>query len=67
MTNDERTLLFTVARIMRAWARETAGSEHDDVGAIDEAMLPFDPRPDEPINETPHNPIEGNYLSRVTE
>jgi hypothetical protein len=52
MTEDERTLLLTVARILRASRREAMdGYSAEDVAALDEALNPYDPvRDHEPEN-----------------
>lgn len=52
MGPDEFTLLLTVARILRARAREDIyAAQEDDLEALNRAMAPFDPVPSEPINE----------------
>jgi hypothetical protein len=52
MTEDERTLLLTVARILRARIPEFAPSyQDDDLAALREALAPFDPSDAEPVNE----------------
>jgi hypothetical protein len=53
MTEDERTLLLTVARILRASRREAMdGYSAEDVAALDEALNPFDPVRDQKPENT---------------
>jgi predicted exporter len=48
----ESALLLTVARILRAKiANEIYAERDDDLWALNEALGPFDPSPDEPVNE----------------
>ena len=49
---DEKTLLLTVARILRARIFDMAPAyRDDDLAALNEALAPFDPIKAEPINE----------------
>jgi hypothetical protein len=52
MTSDEFVLLMTVARILRARAREDIyAAQEDDLEALNRAMAPFDPVPSSAVNE----------------
>ena len=59
MTDDERGLLLTVARILRARLADPGGIAYDDddLHAIKEAMKPFDPLDAEPVNEKAPSPF----------
>ena len=49
---DQFRLLMTVARILRAKIRDEVYAERDgDLWALNEAMVPFDPVPSEPVDE----------------
>ena len=49
---DDFRLLMTVARILRAKiANEIYAERDDDLSALNEALAPFDPSPQEPVNE----------------
>lgn len=54
MNEQERNLLLTTARILRARIKEDthdpSGNNYDDYLQIDEALKPFDGSGDEPIN-----------------
>ena len=50
MTDDERGLLLTVARVLRAYIRMPVALD-DDIAALSEALAPFDGIPGDPINE----------------
>lgn len=58
MTNDERNLLLTTARILRARIKESifdpSGNNADDFVQMNEALLPFDGTGDEPVNQADH-------------
>lgn len=52
MTPEEKTLLLTVARILRARLPELAVAyQDDDLAALNEALAPFDPSDAPPVNE----------------
>jgi hypothetical protein len=53
MTTDEKNLLLTVARILRAKiSREIYAEQDDDLWALNEALAPFDPEPGAHIEDT---------------
>jgi hypothetical protein len=48
----EIMLLLTVARILRAKIRDDIyAAQEDDLEALNEALAPFDPAPDESVDE----------------
>ena len=58
MTDEERGLLLTVGRILRARLPEMAPAyQDDDLTALNEALAPFGPEPGAENHEAPVPPI----------
>lgn len=76
MDNYEKSLLLTVARIMRARLcaelppdanRDEHGDLLDDIWALRDALQPFDPTPHPPVNEANDFYGRGEHMPGVTD